>query len=227
VQVVLERGGDPEVAAAAAQAPEQLGVLVRARVHEAPVGGDDVGADQVVGGQAVLAHEPTDAAAEREAGDPRARHEPAGRRQPKGLGLVVELRPLQTRLGDCTAGLGIDADALHRREVDHDAAVVGREPGDAVRAAAHGDDELLAARELDGAHDVGDARAAHDERRAPVVRTVPDRARLVVARVAGRDQLAAQRLRQLGDRPIRDRRVGHLLGCHGVLPVSFDVEWRP
>ena len=84
VQPELERRRDAEVAAAAAQAPEQLGVLVLAGVHELAVGGDDVGADQVVAGQADLAHEPADAAAEREPGDARwstrARRSPRARR---------------------------------------------------------------------------------------------------------------------------------------------------
>ena len=43
----------------------------------------------------------------------------------------------------------VDLDALHRREVDDDAAVDGGEAGDAVAAAAHGDEQLLAAGELD------------------------------------------------------------------------------
>ena len=122
------------------------------------------------------------------------RDEPAGDGEPEGLRLVVEVAPLHAALGARGAALGVDADALHRREVDDDAAVGGREAGDAVAAAAHGDLEVLAARELDRAHDVGDARAADDERRAAVVGAVPDRARLVVARVAGRDHLAAHGL---------------------------------
>jgi hypothetical protein len=44
-----------EVAAAAAQPPEQVGVLVLAGRHELAVGGDDIRRQQVVAGQAVLA----------------------------------------------------------------------------------------------------------------------------------------------------------------------------
>ena len=43
-ELELELGDDAEVAAAAAQAPEQVGVLVGARAHDAPVRGDDRGA---------------------------------------------------------------------------------------------------------------------------------------------------------------------------------------
>ena len=48
VQPVLERGHHPEVAAAAAQCPEQLGVAVGVAGQELAVGGDHVGRDQVV-----------------------------------------------------------------------------------------------------------------------------------------------------------------------------------
>ena len=61
-----EAGDDAEVAAAAAQPPEQVGVLGVGRVTTAPVGGDDLGFDQVVAREPELALEPTAAAAERE-----------------------------------------------------------------------------------------------------------------------------------------------------------------
>ena len=48
VQPVLERGDDAEVAAAAADGPEEIGVLGGARVDELAVGEHDVGAQQVV-----------------------------------------------------------------------------------------------------------------------------------------------------------------------------------
>src|SRR5204862_7817673 len=99
---------DAEVAAAAAQAPEQLRVLAGARAHHVPLGGDDVGRTQVVRGQAVLAHQPADAAAERQAGDAGARDEPAGRREPERLRLVVEAGPGDAGLGAGDAPLRVD-----------------------------------------------------------------------------------------------------------------------
>ena len=85
--------------------------------------------------------------------------------------------------------------------------------------------EVLAAREVDRAHDVGDARAADDERRAPVVGAVPDRARLVVRVVLGPDELAAQALLELGERRVAEGvgrgccccHVVALLGCAEVV----------
>jgi hypothetical protein len=83
-----------------------------------------------------------------------------------------------------------------------------------VLAAADGDDELLGARELDRAHDVGDAGAAHDQRRAAVDRSVPDRARGVVAVIAGADHLAAHAFGELGDRSVGQHGLLKLLGSH-------------
>ena len=93
MQRELELCHDAEVAAAAAQPPEEICVLGLARVDELPVGRHDVGADEVVAGEAVLAHQPADPAAERVAADAGRRHEPAGRRQPVGLRLVVDGGP--------------------------------------------------------------------------------------------------------------------------------------
>ena len=75
---------------------QQVGVLGLDRVHEPAVGGDHVGADQVVAGEAVLAHQPADAAAEREAADAGRRDQAAGGREPVRLGLVVDVAPRRT-----------------------------------------------------------------------------------------------------------------------------------
>jgi hypothetical protein len=92
---------------------------------------------------------------------------------------------------------GVDGHPTHAREVDDDAVVDGREPGDRVPAAAHRDVEVLGAGELERAHDVRDARAPDDEGGTAVEGAVPDRASVVVAGVGGGDHLAAQRLAEL------------------------------
>ena len=58
-----------EVAAAAAQRPEQLGVLVAGGADQLPVGGDELDGEEAVAGEAVAAAEPAEAAAERVADD--------------------------------------------------------------------------------------------------------------------------------------------------------------
>ncbi len=93
MQLEFELGDDPEVTAAAAQAPEQVGVLVRAGVQQPAVGGDEIGADEVVAGEAVLAHQPADPTAERVPGDTRRRYEASGGGEAVRLRLVVDVGP--------------------------------------------------------------------------------------------------------------------------------------
>ena len=87
----------PKLPAPPRRPQKQVGVLGLARVDEPTVRGDHVGADEVVAGETVLAHQPADAAAEREAGDARGRDQPAGRGQGVRLRLVVDVAPDRTR----------------------------------------------------------------------------------------------------------------------------------
>ena len=98
MEPVLEGRDDPEVAAAAAQAPEQVGYLALARGHEAAVGGDNVRRDQVVAGKAVLALGA--GRCRRRASGPRCRCVDGTARSSKAehLRLAVKLAPRQARL---------------------------------------------------------------------------------------------------------------------------------
>ena len=69
VQAEEERGHDPEVAAAAAHGPEEVGVLLRVGGDDAAVGQHHLDAEQVVDGQAVGAREVADAAAQGQPAD--------------------------------------------------------------------------------------------------------------------------------------------------------------
>ncbi len=69
-QAVLEPGRDAEVAAAAADRPEQVRVDARVDTEHLAIGGDDLGGEQVVDREAVLADEVADAAAERDPAEP-------------------------------------------------------------------------------------------------------------------------------------------------------------
>src|SRR5918994_1423665 len=148
-------------------------------VSSSALGGDHARREQVVAGEAALAQQPADPAAEGEPGDAGAGHQPAGDRQAERLGLVVERRPGEPGLGDGPPAGRVDADALHRRGVDDDPTVAGGEPGDTVGAAAAHHLEPLAAGELHRPHDVGGTGAPDDQRPPPVVGGVPDRAGLV------------------------------------------------
>ena len=203
VQPELERRHDAEVAATAADRPEQVVVLVLARSELRPVGGDDLRRDEVVAGQADAARQVPDPAAECEAADAGRRDDPAGRRQPVLVGCVVEGAPGRPALRSRRPLAGIDVDVLHADEVDHDGVVARPEPGNAVRSAAHGDWQSVLARVVHGRDDVVGVRGAHDHLRAPVDHRVVDPACLVVPRVLGSDGLAPYVVAQLSRRSRR------------------------
>ena len=91
VQVELERGRDAEVPAGAAEAPEEIRVVVRARPYLAAVRGHELDRPQVVDRQPELALQPADTAAEGQAGDAGMADDADRTGQPERLGSIVEL----------------------------------------------------------------------------------------------------------------------------------------
>jgi hypothetical protein len=98
------------------------------------------------------------------------------------------------------ARVRVDANRLHQREVDHQAAITDRVSGDGMAAAANRDEQVAGAREADRLDDVVGARAACDQRRMPINRTVPNAPGLVVAFLPRPQQRAAETRPQLRDR---------------------------
>jgi hypothetical protein len=197
--------------------------VVSTRLHELAFGGDHVDGDQVVDREPVLPHQEADPTAQREPGQPGVRNEPSRDAEPKGLRLAIELTQEDARLGADRPGLGVDPDALHRTEIDHDSSVAYRVPGVAVPAAPDRDEETVRPREADRPDDVGDTRATGDERRAAVDRCVPYPAMLVVGLVPGPDHFAAEnggeRFGRAGvERDRWDRR--NVQGGHGAKYLS-------
>src|SRR2546426_145886 len=69
---LVRKGGDhAEVPAAAPEAPQEVRVLAGVDMAELAVSSDNIGGNQIVTGQAVLARQPADAAAQGEAGNAR------------------------------------------------------------------------------------------------------------------------------------------------------------
>ena len=91
-------------------------------------------------------------------------------------------------------------------EVDQQPVVAHRQAGEAVPAAAHGDQQPSLLGETDGGADIGDPGASRDESRAPVDRAVPHLAVLVISRIARADELAAEHRLQLLDGTVVDQR---------------------
>ena len=83
VQAVVERGDDAEVPSGAAHAPKQIRVAVLAGGDELAVRSNEVNGEQVVDRRAVLAHQPADPTAERQAGDPGVRDDAADGGEPE------------------------------------------------------------------------------------------------------------------------------------------------
>ena len=200
VEPEREAGDDAEVATAAAQPPEEVGVLGVGRGHHPPVGSDDLGFHQVVAREPELALEPTAAAPEREARDARRRHAPAGHREAVLRGGRVELTPREATLRVRQLCLRIDLDPLHAAQVDAHAGVDDRRAGDAVAAAVHRQGQVLLPCEVHGCDHVVGRGTAGDEHRAAVDHPVEHRARLVVAVVARVEELTpeAGELERLG-----------------------------
>ena len=122
-----EVGDDAEVAALAAQAPEQVGVLVHAGPHELPVRGHQVRRQQRVHGRRT-SHDPADPAAQCQTSEPGVRHDAGRDGQAVLLGCRIELLEQHPGLRVGHAGVGVDR-AAHRAQVDEQAVVDVDSPG--------------------------------------------------------------------------------------------------
>ena len=188
----VEPRDDAEVAAAAPQPPEQVGVLVGRRADQLAVRRHDLVPERVVAGQPELPTEPPDAPAERQPADAGVRHDPRRRREPERLRRRVERPEQRPALHLRRARARVDDDAPHPRQVDHQPAVGHRPSRRTVPAAPHAERQTELARDPDrGAHVVG-AGAPHDVRRATVDGAVPDGARRVVLGGVGDEDLALE-----------------------------------
>ena len=114
----LDRGHDAEVPAAAAQRPEQLGLVRRVGAHELAVGGDELDRGHRVGLQAVLAGQPADAAAERVADDADVRRGAVQAARPCSDRRGVDVLPERRRADAHAARLGVDGEPGQRRRVE-------------------------------------------------------------------------------------------------------------
>ena len=199
VQPVLEARHHPEVAATAANRPEQVGLVLRVGAHQLAVGGDHIGRQDVVDGQAELAGEEADAATHGDAADPhRARvaepdHETV--RAERGRKLAGG----QSRLCPDGPARNVDVETLHRRQIEHDAAVARPESDPTVPAAANRELQASVPCEVDRTDDVR-IRLGADDHRGTRVLSVDDDPRLVVLGVVRSDDLSGQLAAQVIDR---------------------------
>ena len=175
----------------------------RSALDDRAVRRDDLGAEQVVDGRAAAAHQPADAAAEREAGDPRVRDDAAGRREPVRLRRVRRSSP--HRAPPCARAVRASASTVMRRigdrSITRPSARIACPPTPCPPPRTDTSSSRSRARR-ERVRDVVRVAAAGDQRGAAVDRAVPDRARGVVGGVARREQLALERGgRHAGDHP--------------------------
>src|SRR5215208_4843277 len=103
--------------------------------------------------------------------------------QPKRLRLPIELSEEHSSLGPHRARFRIDADALHQRKVDDEAALTNREAWVAVPPTTHSNQKAIVLSELHGRDDIGHAGAPRDDGWETIDRPVPHFASILVAGV--------------------------------------------
>ena len=226
VQVVLEGGGDPEVAAAAAQAPEEIRVVIGVDALQLAVGGHELGGAQVVDHEPVAAQQVSEPAAERQPRDPHVTDRRACGGQPVPLGCEVELALAQTGGGPRDGRHRVNGHGLHQRQVDHDRAVAHRMADGRAPTAADGDLQITLAREAQRLLHVIGPRAPRDQRRPAVDRAVPDPPRLLVALLARSQQRAAEAPPKLAQRPCVDGPVVDPSSCNFGHRSTLRKAWR-
>src|SRR5882672_2694588 len=190
MQAKLERAHYPEIAAASAEGPEQIGIFGFAHAHELAFSRHHVGRDQVIGGKPKLAAEPSETAAQGESRYPGCRVDPEGSGKSKGLCLFVEVSQGSARFYSGSTGSGVDSDGTHLRKVDQEPAFTDGIPGDVVAAGANRKQETMLACEPNRSNDVRSAPATDNSARVAVDHCIPDRACLIVARLVRQANIA-------------------------------------
>src|SRR5882762_2310686 len=98
MQLIFEARRHAEIAASAAYGPEQIGSLVLAGPYRVALGGDELDGHEIVEGETMLAHQPTQTAAEGEPRNSSARHHTPGDCQAVSLRLAIEFAPCDAAL---------------------------------------------------------------------------------------------------------------------------------
>ncbi len=126
VGAVLEGRDDAEVAAAASQRPQQVRVLVLARSYDLAGGGDNLGREQVVAGQAVGAAQPSDTAAKSQPGDSGFADQAERYGETDPLSGHVDIADRRTAGRPDAAPFGVHVHLPHTGQVDDQAVIHDR-----------------------------------------------------------------------------------------------------
>ena len=153
-----------------------------------PVGSHDVGRQQAVDGQPVLAGQVAHAAAESQPAEADGAGVPEAHGQAVSAGRLGELSGGQAGLCPGRAARHIDVDGRHVPQVEHDAAVDDGVGGGAVPAAAHCERQTRLTGQRDGPHDVRIHGRPHDQGRSGLEPAVGGHAGVVVPLVVRSEQ---------------------------------------
>ena len=136
VQLELEFGHHPEVAASAPDGPEQVRVLLRRSPHDGAVRRHDLHRQEIVTAQARLAAQPAHPAAESQPGHAGVADESARCRQGMLLSRRIELRPPRATATARGPRGWVDADIAEGAQIDHDGVVSDTRTREVVTTAA-------------------------------------------------------------------------------------------
>ena len=225
VELEIEDGDDAEIAAAAAQRPEQVRVLRRARAQQLAVGRDHVGETQIVDCQAEPPGDPAEAAAKRQAGDSGGRVDAVGTTSPKAcvsLSRSASVAPGSTQA--CRVTVSTRTDFIGDRSIIRPPsqsalpAMLWPPPRTATR-------RLLSRAKLTALTTSAATGAAHDQAGPAVDHRIPDSASGVVFGVAGQQHHgASQGASESGNLGFADRHgsgKGLQMRIHVLPPCSL------
>ena len=200
MEAELDRGHHAEVAAAAAQRPEQVGIVVAVDPTEVAVGRHDLDRGHLVRLEAVLAAEPAEAAAQGIAGDADVGRGAGERGEPVLGGGLDGLDPDRAGADAGDARDGVDLDVLQPVHL-HEHGVGQRvlHGGRVVAGALRGHLQAAVTCEADDLDDVMRGGGDGDSGGPLVDREVPGRPGLVPVRVVGADDLSLDPMPQALD----------------------------
>ena len=156
--------------------------------EDAGIGRHDLGGDEIVDRQAVLAGQEPDPATRRDAADADGGRVAERDRQSVRRGCRRDVSGRETRLGPGEPPVRIDQDRLHRRKIEDDSALARAVAGNAVAAAPNGQLEPCLSREGDGPRDIRRVGGADDECRLAIVPGVVGTSRRIELIVGGLEQ---------------------------------------
>ena len=209
VDLELDRGDDAEVAVAAAQRPEQVGLVDGVRADEVAFRGHDLERGDAVGLEAVLARQPAHPAAEGIARDADVGRGAVERREAEIGQRGHDLLPAHAGADADAPRLGVDLDLVEVAEVDEDRVLERAVRPGVVAGRLGADPEAVLTGVADRGDDVALAGGEHDRGRLLVDEEVEGAAGVVPSRGAG-DHEAVREWDGAGARSaVREEGGGH------------------